>query len=134
VREAHGLLELTYENSLSPYFADRRWTFPAVELRGAALSPARRNRERQLDLSPGPNHQLNHHGAFNGELIARTPTERCLLQAHHYRAKPSPPQIAKCRVWTQISHQTVCRGLRRRAVRIVGYQNFILSRVTVLKS
>jgi hypothetical protein len=29
LREAHGLLELTYENSLSPYFADRRWTFPA---------------------------------------------------------------------------------------------------------
>jgi hypothetical protein len=28
-REAHALLELTYENAFSPYFADRRWTFPA---------------------------------------------------------------------------------------------------------
>jgi hypothetical protein len=29
VREAHALLELTYENAFSPYFADRRWVFPA---------------------------------------------------------------------------------------------------------
>ena len=28
-REAHALLERTYENAFSPYFADRRWTFPA---------------------------------------------------------------------------------------------------------
>jgi hypothetical protein len=28
-REAHALLELTYENAFSPYFADRRWVFPA---------------------------------------------------------------------------------------------------------
>jgi hypothetical protein len=29
VREAHAFLELTYENAFSPYFADRRWVFPA---------------------------------------------------------------------------------------------------------
>jgi hypothetical protein len=29
VREAHALLELTYENASSPYFADGRWLFPA---------------------------------------------------------------------------------------------------------
>ena len=28
-REAHALLELTYETAFSPYFADRRWVFPA---------------------------------------------------------------------------------------------------------
>ncbi len=27
-REAHALLELTYETAFSPYFADRRWVFP----------------------------------------------------------------------------------------------------------
>jgi len=29
VREAHALLELTYENAFSPYFGDARWVFPA---------------------------------------------------------------------------------------------------------
>ena len=29
VREVHALLELTYESAFSPYFADRRWVFPA---------------------------------------------------------------------------------------------------------
>jgi hypothetical protein len=28
-REAHALLELTYENAFSPYFAERRWLLPA---------------------------------------------------------------------------------------------------------